>query len=120
MKRMIPFGKPMIGAEEKEAVLRVLEGPVLTHGLLVKEFEERFSAYTGAPHTVATSSCASALHLAFLGLGIGAGDEVIVPAQSHVAPSNAVELCGARPVFVDSEEMTGNADLDRVEAAITK
>jgi dTDP-4-amino-4,6-dideoxygalactose transaminase len=120
MKRVIPFGKPMIGTEEKEAVLRVLDGPVLTQGPLVSEFEERFAAHTGAPHAVAASSCASALHLALLGLGIGAGDEVIVPAQSHVAPANAVELCGARPVFVDSEAMTGNVDLDRVEDAITE
>ena len=118
--RKIPFGCPMIGIEEKEAVLQVLDGPLLTHGPLVKEFEERFAAYTGASYAVATSSCASALHLALSGLGVGVGDEVIVPAQSHVAPAHAVELCGAKPVFVDSEEATGNIDLDRLEDAITK
>lgn len=116
---MIHFGRPIIGEEEKAAVLAVLGGPILTHGPLVKQFEAAFAESTGAEHAVALASCTAALHLAYFYLGLGPGDEVIVPSETHVATAHAVELCGARPVFVDSEEKTGNLDLDRVEAAIT-
>jgi dTDP-4-amino-4,6-dideoxygalactose transaminase len=68
---------------------------------------------------VVVSSCAAALHQAYLGLGIGPGDEVLVPAQTHVATAHVVEACGATPVFVDSDPRTGNIDLDAAEAAIT-
>lgn len=115
----IPFGCPVIGDEEREAVAAVLSGPVLTHGPRGREFEEAFAAFTGAEHAVATSSCAAALHLAYLGLGIGPGDEVIVPAQTHVATAHVVEVCGATPVFVDSDPRTGNIDLDAAESSIT-
>jgi dTDP-4-amino-4,6-dideoxygalactose transaminase len=116
---MIYFGRPIIGAEEKEAVLRVLEGPVLTHGPLVKEFEAGFRELTGAPHAVAVASCTAALHLAHFHLRIGPGDEVIVPAETHVATAHAVELCGGTPVFVDVEPETGNIDLAAAAAAVT-
>ncbi len=116
--RAIPFGKPMIGEEERAAVLDVLSGPTLTHGPRTKQFEDDFAAFTGAPHAVATSSCAAALHLAYLGLGIGPGDEVLVPAQTHVATAHVVEACGATPVFVDSD-LTGGIDLEAAAAAVT-
>jgi dTDP-4-amino-4,6-dideoxygalactose transaminase len=117
--RNIPFGRPMIGEEERRAVLEVLAGPILTHGPRVHELEKVFAAFTKAPFAVATGSCTAALHLAYLHLGVGPGDEVIVPAQSHVATAHAVEYCGARPVFIDSEPRTGNIDLDAVESQIT-
>ncbi|HJX13217.1 MAG TPA: DegT/DnrJ/EryC1/StrS family aminotransferase [Dehalococcoidales bacterium] len=117
--RDIPFGKPIIGDEERQAVGRVLAGTTLTHGPLVKEFEAVFARYTGAGYAVAVSSCTAALHLAYFYLGVGPGDEVIVPAETHVATAHAVELVGARPVFVDSEKVTGNIDIDRIEAAIS-
>ena len=117
--RNIPFGKPLLGEAERRAVLDVLSGPVLTHGPRVHEFEQVFARYTGAPFAVATSSCTAALHLAYLHLGIGPGDEVIVPTQSHVATAHAVEYCGAKPVFVDSEPQTGNIDVDAIEGQIT-
>ena len=79
--RTIPFGRPMIAGEEKEAVNNVLKGHMLTHGPLVKEFEEVFAEYTKAPFAVATASCTAALHLFYYYLEIGPGDEVIVPAQ---------------------------------------
>ena len=97
-----------------------MSGPILTHGPLVKELEAAFAAFTGAPHAVATSSCTAALHLAYLFLGLAAGDEVILPAQTHVSAAHAVELCGARCVFVDAEPATGNIDLDQLEHHITK
>lgn len=117
--RNIPFGKPIIGMEEKQAVAQVLEGNILVHGPWAKEFERAFAEYTQAPHAVSTSSCTASLHLCYFYLGLGAGDEVIVPAQTHTATAHAVELCGARPVFVDAERRTGNIDIDQIERAIT-
>jgi perosamine synthetase len=118
-QRRIAFGMPLIGPEERAAVEEVLQGPCLTHGPRVKEFERAFAEYTRAPFAIAVNSCTAALHLAYLALDIGPGDEVIVPAQTHVATAHAVELVGARPVFCDSEPRTGNMDLDLVESLIT-
>lgn len=117
--RVIPFGKPMIGEAERNAVLAVLEGPTLVHGPRTKDFENAFAEYTGAEHAISCSSCTAGLHLYYFALGIGPGDEVIVPAQTHTATAHAVELVGARTVFVDAEPRTGNMDVDLVEAAIT-
>ena len=114
----IPFGKPMIGAPERAAVADVLEGNTLTHGPRVKEFEAAFAEFTGAPYAVATATCMAALHLAYLAIDLGPGDEVIVPAQTHVATAHAVEVCGAKPVFCDCEPATGNIDLDQLEGLI--
>ena len=115
----IPFGKPLIEEAERRAVADVLEGTTLTHGPRVKEFEQAFAEFTGAPHAIATATCAASLHLAYMGLGIGPGDEVMVPAQTHVAMAHAVEACGAKPVFVDAEPATGNVDLDLLESLVT-
>lgn len=116
---MIPFGKPLIGDAERNAVADVLAGTTLTHGPRVKEFEAAFAAFTDAPYAVATATCMASLHLAYLTLGIGPGDEVLVPAQTHVAMAHAVEICGAKPVFVDAEPRTGGVDLDLMEDLIT-
>lgn len=116
--RQIPFGRPMIGAEERAAVAEVLSGTRLVHGPRTDEFEAAFQTFVGAGHAVAVSSCTAALHLYYFQAGIGPGDEVIVPAQTHTATAHAVELVGATPVFVDSEPTTGNVDLDQVESAI--
>jgi len=116
----IPFAQPWITVDDRRAVDAVLEGPVLTHGPQVEEFEKEFSAFLGdGANSVAVSSCMAALHLAYVLLGIGHGDEVIVPAQTHVATAHAVELVGARPVFVDCEVETGNVSPEQVESAIT-
>jgi len=117
--RNIPFGYPIILDEEKKAVLSVLDGPILTHGPKVKEFETQFSNFIDGKHSLAVASCTAALHLAYFYLEIGHGDEVIVPAQTHTATGHAVEFCGARPVFVDSELHTGNIDINLIENAIT-
>ena len=117
--RNIPFGKPIIGKEEKDAIARVLEGTTFVHGPLAHEFEHDFAAYTKAPHAVSVSSCTAGLHLAYFYLGLKEGDEVIVPAQTHVATAHAVEFCGAKPIFVDAERNTGNIDIDQIEDAIT-
>ena len=117
--RSIPFGKPLIGEEEKNAVLEVLAGTTLVHGPKTKEFESSFAKFTGSPFAVSVSSCTAALHLSYFYLGIKDGDEIIVPAQTHVATAHAVELCGARPVFIDSEKETGNIDIDQIEKQIS-
>src|SRR4051812_15635691 len=117
--RTIPFGKPIIGEEEKKAVLDVLSGPILVHGPKAKEFEAAFAQYTKAPYAVSVSSCTAGLHLAYFYLGLGPGDEVIVPAQTHTATVHAVELCGAKPIFIDAEGKTGNIDISQIERAVT-
>lgn len=119
--REIPFGRPLIGPEERAAVLRVLESPQLVHGPLAKAFEAAFAATLG-PDASATSvsSCTAGLHLAYMHLGIGPGDEVIVPAQTHVATAHAVEITGARPVFVDCDRNSGNIDPAALADAITE
>jgi dTDP-4-amino-4,6-dideoxygalactose transaminase len=110
----------MIGAEERAAVAAVLDGPILVHGPRATDFEQAFAELTGAPNAVCVSSCTAGMHLVYFTLGYGPGDEVIVPAQTHIATAHAVELTGARPVFVDAEGDTGNIDISRIEAAITK
>ncbi len=115
----IPFGKPIIGLEEREAVMKVMDGSILVHGPVATKFEKDFGAFTGSPNSVSVSSCTAGMHLIYFALGYGPGDEVIVPAQTHIATAHAVELTGARPVFVDSEEETGNINIDLIEAAIT-
>ncbi len=119
MTDILQFGAPIIGPEEKEAVMEVLSQPVLVHGPRATLFEERFREYTGALHATSVSSCTAGLHLIYFHLGIGPGDEVIVPAQTHNATAHAVELTGAKPIFVDAEPTTGNIDLDKIEAAIS-
>jgi dTDP-4-amino-4,6-dideoxygalactose transaminase len=118
-KKHIPFGKPLIGKEEKKAVEKVLSGPILVHGPESEEFESSFASFTKAPHAVSVSSCTAGMHLIYHALGFGQGDEVIVPSQTHVATAHAVELTGARPIFVDAESTTGNIDIAAIEAAIT-
>lgn len=115
----IPFGRPWIDHNERQAVEAVLHGHVLTHGPKCSEFEERFSDFTGGGYAVTTSSCMASLHLSALCFGIQPGDEVIVPAQTHVATVHAVEIMGATPIFVDCDATTGNIDLEKVRTAIT-
>ncbi len=115
----IPFGRPLIGEDERAAVAEVLAGTTLTHGPKVREFESAFAEFTGAPYAIATATCMAALHLSYLAIDLGPGDEVIVPAQTHVATAHAVELCGGRPVFLDCDPRTGNIDLEALEGLIT-
>lgn len=108
MIRSIPFGAPWMGEAEEKAVVEVLRSGWLAHGPRVKEFEQAFAGYLGVKHAVSVSSCTAALHLSLLACGIGPGDEVIVPAQTHVATAHAVLHAGAKPVFADVEPGTGN------------
>jgi dTDP-4-amino-4,6-dideoxygalactose transaminase len=118
MKR-IPFFRHDLGQAELDAVAEVLAGPVLTTGETVERFERRFAEHLGCRHVVTVSSCTAGIQLALLGLGIGAGDEVITTPMSFIATATAVMQAGATPVFVDVEPDTGNLDAATVAEAIT-
>ena len=116
---MIPIARPLLGTEEKVAILRVLASKQLAQGENVAAFERRFAALCQVQEAVAVSSGTAALHLALLAHGIGPGDEVITTAFSFAVTANVILLVGATPVFVDIEPDTYNIDPILVEAAIT-
>ncbi|MEO6058462.1 MAG: DegT/DnrJ/EryC1/StrS family aminotransferase [Candidatus Limnocylindria bacterium] len=116
---MIPIARPQMGEEEKDLVWSALSSGALAQGARVHELEERFAEFIGTPYAVATSSGTTALHLALLGYGIGAGDEVVTVPFTFIASANSILYTGARPVFVDVLEATFNIDPELVEAAIT-
>lgn len=119
--RTVPFARPWLDDDDRRAVADVLQGHILTHGPRCKGFEAEFAAFMGAgAHAVSVSSCMAALHLASLHFGLGPGDEVVLPAQTHVATAHAVEWVGARPVFVDCDPRDGNVTAERIEAALTE
>jgi len=114
----IQIAQPVMSEDEVQAVREVLESGWLTQGPRVQAFERAFAERHGVAHALATTSCTTALHLALLALGIGPGDEVIVPAFTWIASANAVAYCGARPVFADIDRETYNIDPDSMAAAL--
>jgi perosamine synthetase len=108
--RRIAIALPSTGDDEWQAVREPIFSGWLTQGPKVAAFERAFAARHGVPHALATTSCTTALHLALLGLGIGPGDEVIVPAFTWVATANAVLYCGAQPVLCDVDRRSFNID----------
>jgi dTDP-4-amino-4,6-dideoxygalactose transaminase len=116
---MINMAKPQIGDEEKQAVMEVLDSGIIAQGPRVKAFEEGFAEMCGTKYAVATSSGTTALHVALLAHGIGAGDEVVTSAFTFIASANSILFTGARPVFVDIDPRTFNLNADLIEAAIT-
>ena len=116
----ILFGRPLIDKAEKRAVQKVLSGNILVHGPKAAAFEDIFCKFTGSPFAVSVSSCTAGMHLVYFTLGIGIGDEVLVPAQTHVATAHSVELTGAKAIFVDSNSQDGNIDISKIEQLITK
>ncbi|WP_299442813.1 DegT/DnrJ/EryC1/StrS aminotransferase family protein [uncultured Phycicoccus sp.] len=120
MNAVIPHAKPLFGPEEEEAVLRVLRSGRLAQGAEVAAFETEFSAHFEIDREcVAVNSGTSGLHLALLALGIGAGDDVLVPSFTFAATANAVAMVGARPVFVDIDLDTYCMSPDAARAATT-
>jgi dTDP-4-amino-4,6-dideoxygalactose transaminase len=113
------FGSPTIGEAEIAEVVDSLRSGWIGTGPKVQRFERMLSDYVGVGECRCVSSCTAALILAMRVLGIGPGDEVLVPAMTFVASANAVEHAGATPVLIDSEPGTGLIDLDQAEAAIT-
>ena len=116
----IPFGKPIVSSKEYRAVLNVLKSGKYVHGRKTEEFEELFRKFVKSKYAITVSSCTAGMHLFYFAIGLSKGDEVIVPAQTHVATAHAVELLGAKPVFVDCELETGNIDAKKIEKKITK
>jgi dTDP-4-amino-4,6-dideoxygalactose transaminase len=115
----VPIAKPWLGEAEAAAARRVILSGWVTQGPEVAAFESEFADFAGAAHACAVSSCTAALHLAMIAMGIGEGDEVIVPSHSYIATANAVRYVGASPVFVDIEPHGFNLDPARIEAAIS-
>ncbi len=116
---MIPIAKPIIGKEEQEAILEVINSGQLVQGARVQEFERRFAQLCGAEHAIATSSGTTALHIALLAHEIGAGDEVISSPFSFIASANCALYVGARPVFVDIDPDYFTIDPGKIEQRIT-
>jgi dTDP-4-amino-4,6-dideoxygalactose transaminase len=116
---MISLAQPLLGHEEKEAVCRVLDSGNVVQGPEVAAFEEEFAALVDGRRCVAVSSGTAALHLALLTLGVGFGDEVIVPSFTFAATANTVAMTGATPVFVDIEPDSFCLDADAVTAAVS-
>jgi len=114
----IPVAKPNIGQQESEAVNRVLDSGMLAQGTEVSSFENEFSKIVNDFFCIAVNSGTSAIHLSLLALGIGPGDEVIVPSFTFAATANAVALTGATPVFIDIDPKTYNLDPSLIESAI--
>jgi dTDP-4-amino-4,6-dideoxygalactose transaminase len=114
------FGRPLIGEDEIAEVVDSMRSGWVGTGPKVQRFERMLEEYVGVPHVRCLHSCTAALILGMQVLGVGPGDEVIVPAMTFVASANAVEHTGAVPVFVDCEPVTGLIDLDATEAAITE
>lgn len=116
---MIPITKPCFGSDEMRAVQLPLESGWVVQGKFVREFENKFSAFTGAPFAIATNSCTSALHVAVAALGLKPGDEVIVPAFTWVSTPNVVEYMGAKPIFCDIDLKTFNINTNQINSLLT-
>ena len=115
----LPLARPDIREEDITVVNEVLRSGMLVQGLYVEKLEKAFADFHQVNHAIALSNGTATLHLALVVLGIGPGDEVIVPALSYVATANVVERVGATCVFVDVEERTFNIDAEQIEAKIT-
>lgn len=116
---MIPIARPLLGDEEKRAVIEVLESGQLAQAVKVREFEESFACFCSVENAVATSSGTAALWIALLAHGIGPGDEVITTPFTFISSANSILYTGATPIFVDIEEDTFNIDPNLIEEAIT-
>lgn len=118
--KRIPIAHPVFSGNERKYVNDCLDTLwVSSVGKYIGAFEEAFSSFCGVSHAVSCNNGTAALHLALLALGIGPGDEVIVPTLTYVAAANAVAYCGATPVFVDCEPRTMNIDPALIEARLT-
>ncbi len=116
---MIPLSAPEILESDIEAVAKVLRSPRLSLGPVTEAFEQALADYVGVEHGIAVNSGTAGLHLYIRAMGIGNGDEVIMPSFTFIAVANAARHEKATPVFVDIDPVTLNLDPEKVEAAIT-
>lgn len=118
--KRIPIASPVLDGNEMQYVRECLESTwISSHGKFIDAFERRFAELCGVEHAIACNNGTTALHLALVSLGVGAGDEIIVPDLTYVATANCVRYCNADPVFVDCEPRTFNIDPAAIEAKIT-
>jgi len=117
---MIPIAEPLLGEEELNNVVEAVKsGWISSKGEFILKFEEGFAKYCGVEYGVATSNGTAALHLALTALGIGEGDEVVVPTLTFIATANVVRYTGAKPVFVDSHPDYWGIDPQKIQQVIT-
>ncbi|MGY1739546.1 MULTISPECIES: DegT/DnrJ/EryC1/StrS family aminotransferase [unclassified Blastococcus] len=116
----IPVTKPWLGKEEAAAAADAVASGWVAQGPRVRAFEEEFARRVEAPEAVAVSNCTTALQMALHMLGIGAGDDVVVPSFSFIATANAARAGGAEPVLADVDLVTGNVTAATVEAVLTE
>ena len=118
--RSIPIARTALTTEEIQSVLGPLESGWLVQGPHVKSFEDKWCAFTGAPHSLAVTSCTTGMHLAVTALDLGPGDEVILPAFTWISTANVIEHQGAKPIFCDIDPVTFNIDVSQIEDLITE
>ena len=120
MSYKYPVYQPSLGQKEKENVLECLDSTwISSKGKFITQFENSFSDFIGIKHSVAVCNGTVAIHAALLSLGIGDGDEVIVPSFTYIASVNAIKYTGAKAVFVDSDLQTWQIDPAKIEEKIT-
>lgn len=119
LSMQVPIARTQLSEDEIQSVLAPLRSGWLVQGPKVREFEEKWSAFTGAQHSIAVTSCTTALHLSLAALGFGPGDEAIVPAFTWISTANVVEHLGGRVVFCDIDLKTFNLDVAQLESKIT-
>jgi perosamine synthetase len=121
MSYKYPVYQPSLGKKEKENVLECLDSTwISSKGKFITQFENSFSEFIGVKHSAAVCNGTVAIHVALIALGIGEGDEVIVPSFTYIASVNAINYTGAKAVFVDSDINTWQLDPTKIEEKITK
>ena len=116
----VPFVVPNIDSSDKKAIAIALKSNLLTDGPILRKFEKEFSRFTGSKYAIGVSNATSALQLSLKSLGIGKGDEVIIPDITFVATANAVLFTGATPVLADVNEDDLNISINSIDKNITK
>lgn len=120
MKHSVPIARTSLTEDEIMSVLAPLRSGWLVQGPNVKSFEDKWCAFTGAPYSLAFTSCTTGMHLAVAALNLSQGDEVIVPALTWISTANVIEHQGATPVFCDIDLKTFNIDVTQIECLITE